>query len=239
MEKQLDPRRMPAHVAIVMDGNGRWAKGRGLPRAAGHRAGMEALKEIVKRSDVLGIKHLTVYAFSSENWKRSREEVNGIFRLLVVYVEKELAELHANNVRVSILGEWRELPREAVEALERALETTKDNTGLQFHIALNYGARNEIVRAARTLAAQAAEGRIAPEEIDGERFSACLYTAGIPDPDLLIRTSGEERLSNYLLWQCAYSEFVFMDTLWPDFTPERLEEALGEYQRRERRFGGR
>ncbi len=230
---QLDPERIPAHVAIVMDGNGRWAKQRGLPRLAGHRAGMDALKEIVKKADQMGIRHLTVYAFSTENWKRSAEEVSGIFRLLILYVDSELAELHRNNVRVSILGRWRELPAAPVGKLEKALETTKNNSGLQFHIALNYGGRDEILRAARSLSG------LPPEEITEERFSAALDTAGIPDPDLLIRTSGELRLSNYLLWQCAYSEFVFTDTLWPDFSPACLEQAVLEYQGRERRFGGR
>lgn len=239
MGRDLRADRMPEHVAIVMDGNGRWAQSRGLPRMAGHRAGMEALREIVKRSDVLGVKHLTVYAFSTENWRRPEEEVSGIFKLLIFYVEKELAELHKNNVRVSILGDWKQLPGDSVQKIEEALATTSNNTGLQFHIALNYGGRDDILQAARQLAAEAAAGELAPESVDAAALSDRLYTAGIPDPDLLIRTSGELRLSNFLLWQCAYSEFVFMDTLWPDFTPDCLEAAIEEYQKRDRRFGGR
>jgi len=235
----IDLDRIPAHVAIIMDGNGRWAQNRNLPRMAGHNAGMIAMKEIVKASSALGVKHLTVYAFSTENWKRSQEEINGIFKLLVLYVDKELKELHENNVKVRILGDYEKLPREAVKSLERTLKTTKDNTGLQFNIALNYGGRFDILRAVKSLAEKVEAGELKADEITEEMFADQLYTAGIPDPDLIIRTSGEMRLSNYLLWQCAYSEFVFVDVLWPDFTREEYEKAIEIFQNRKRRFGGR
>ncbi|MCR5482757.1 MAG: isoprenyl transferase [Clostridia bacterium] len=237
----LDMQRIPKHVAIIMDGNGRWAKKHGVLRVAGHNAGMLAMKEIVKRSSTLGIGHLTVYAFSTENWKRSVEEVSGIFKLLVLYVEKELAELHANNVRVRILGDFSKLPKDAREAVDRALVTTENNTGLQFNIALNYGSRDEITRGVQKLASDVAEGIIKADEITEEMISKSLFTGilGIPDPDLIIRTSGEERISNFLLWQMAYSEFVFTDVLWPDFTPEEYEKCIEVFQSRDRRFGGR
>lgn len=239
----LDLNRIPQHVAIVMDGNGRWAKVRNLPRLAGHNAGMKAMKEIVKRSSALGVKHLTVYAFSTENWKRPPLEVGGIFKLLVTYVDSELAELHENNVRVKILGDYDALPKDVIFRLEKTLQTTKDNTGLQFNIALNYGSRDEIAKAVRQIAETVRQGGLLPEEISEEKIGEMLYTgrlfADVPDPELCIRTSGEKRLSNFLLWQCAYSEFVFTDVFWPDFTPEEYEKAIEEFQKRERRFGGR
>ena len=234
----LDQNNIPKHVAIIMDGNGRWAKKRGLPRISGHNAGMAALKEIVKKSSQLGIKYLTVYAFSTENWKRPEEEVGGIFKLLVTYMKKELKELHANNVKVHILGEYERLPKDAVESLEQSLKVTQNNTGLQFNIALNYGGRDEIIRAVKHLAERVEKGELKAEDITGEMLASHLYTAGVPDPDVIIRTSGEERISNYLLWQCAYSEFVFTDVLWPDFTPLEYEKTLLEYQKRKRRYGG-
>ncbi|HWQ79954.1 MAG TPA: isoprenyl transferase [Anaerovoracaceae bacterium] len=235
----IDKERIPAHVAIIMDGNGRWAQRKNLPRMAGHNAGMLAMKEIVKASSTLGVKHLTVYAFSTENWKRSVEEVGGIFKLLILYVEKELRELHENNVKVKILGDYEKLPREAVKSIERTLETTKDNTGLQFNIALNYGGRDEILRSVKRLVKEAEDGRLKADEITEDMIAENLYTAGIPDPDLIIRTSGEMRLSNYLLWQCAYSEFIFTDVFWPDFTREEYEKTIEMFQNRKRRFGGR
>ncbi|MDR3242519.1 MAG: isoprenyl transferase [Clostridiales Family XIII bacterium] len=235
----IDVERIPAHVAIVMDGNRRWAGKRGLPKLAGHNAGILAMKEIVKRSSTLGVKHLTVYAFSTENWKRSADEVSGIFKLLIIYVDRELAELHTNNVKVRVLGEYRDLPAGAVRSLEKSLKATKNNTGLRFNIALNYGSRAEILAAARSLAADVRNGSLKVSDIDESSFSDRLYTRGIPDPDLVIRTSGENRLSNYLLWQSAYSEFVFTDVLWPDFSPGEYEKAIEEYQNRKRRFGGR
>jgi undecaprenyl diphosphate synthase len=237
----IDQNRIPAHVAIIMDGNGRWAEQRNLPRAIGHNAGMKAMKEIVKRSSSLGIKHLTVYAFSTENWKRSTEEVNGIFKLIVTYVDNELKELHANNVKVQILGDYSKLPVDAVTRLEKSLSVTRKNTGMQFNIALNYGSRHEIVEAVQQIALAVKTGDMSISDIDETTFSQHLSTgqAGIPDPELLIRTSGETRVSNFLLWQIAYSEFVYSPVLWPDFTPEVFEAALEEYQRRDRRFGGR
>lgn len=237
----IDQNRIPHHVAIIMDGNGRWAEQRNLPRAMGHNAGMKAMKEIVKRASSLGIGHLTVYAFSTENWKRSTEEVNGIFKLIVTYVDNELRELHANNVRVRILGDYSRLPADAVARLEKSLAVTESNTGMQFNIALNYGSRQEIVQAVRLISEAVRTGEIASDDIDESTITGYLSTglAGIPDPDLLIRTSGETRVSNFLLWQIAYSEIVYTQVLWPDFTPDIFEDAIIEYQRRDRRFGGR
>ena len=226
-----------------MDGNGRWATKEGLPRIAGHNAGMKAMKEIIKASDILGVKYLTVYAFSTENWKRADEEISGIFKLLVFYVDNELNELHGNNVKVQILGDYSKLPGLAAGRIKKAVKTTKDNDGLIFNIALNYGSRAEITNAVRLIAEKAESGELSAGEIDEETVSGFLYTGkrffDIPDPDLIIRTGGEKRISNYLLWQSAYSEFVFSDVLWPDFTPGEFEEAISEYQKRERRFGGR
>lgn len=242
-EEMLDKNNIPNHVAIIMDGNGRWAKKRGLPQVVGHNAGMLSMKEIVKCASSLGMKYLTVYAFSTENWKRSNEEVTGIFKLLVKYVDSELNELHKNNVKVRVLGEYSIIPKIAVDRLEKSLETTKNNTGLQFNIALNYGSRLEIVRAVKKICMDNSTGKIELESISEELISKYLYTGeengNIPDPDLIIRTSGEERLSNFLLWQSAYSEFGFTDVLWPDFTPSEFERLLEEYQNRSRRFGGR
>ena len=235
----IDLDRMPSHIAIIMDGNGRWAQTKNLPRMAGHNAGMLTIKEIVKASSALGIKHLTVYAFSTENWKRSTEEVSGIFKLIIIYIEKELKELHENNVRVKILGDYEQLPKEAVKSLERSLETTKNNTGLQFNIALNYGGRDEILKSVKKLAKEVENGTLKADDITEEKIAENLYTTGIPDPDMIIRTSGEVRLSNYLLWQCAYSEFVFTDVLWPDFTRKEYEKTIEIFQNRKRRFGGR
>lgn len=234
---------MPRHVAIIMDGNGRWAKNKGLPRLAGHNAGMKAMKKIVDHSDKLGIRYLTVYAFSTENWKRSIAEVSGIFKLLVAYVNSDLKGLIENNVRVTVLGDYTSLPDDAVKSLEKTLESTKDNTGLQFNIALNYGGRDELKKAVQQIACRVKEGRIAPEDITEDTVAEYLYTGkaynDVPDPELIIRTSGELRLSNFLLWQSAYSELVFPDVMWPDFTPEEYEKAIEDYQSRERRFGGR
>lgn len=239
----IDKDRIPNHIAIVMDGNGRWASSKGLPRLAGHNAGMMAMKQIVRHSAVLGLNYLTVYAFSTENWKRSMEEVNGIFKLLVFYVDKELKELNKNNVKVKVLGDYSKLPSDAIKSLEKALKKTENNTGLQFNIALNYGSRNEIITAIRSIGEEVKKGAIEPSEISEEMFSEYLFTgkknSNIPDPDLVVRTSGEKRLSNYLLWQSAYSEFVFTETLWPDFDEKEYEKVIEEYQMRDRRFGGR
>ena len=229
---------VPAHIAIIMDGNGRWAKEKGMVRLKGHQAGMESLREIVRACSDKGVKVLTVYAFSTENWKRPIEEVSGIFSLLVRYVAKELKELNANNVQIRMLGDIDPLPADAKKAAQKAVDSTKDNTGLIFCIAINYGGRAEIVRAARLLAKQAAEGQLDPASIDEALFASQLYTADLPDPDLIIRTGGEMRLSNFLTWQSAYSELYVTDTYWPDFTPERLNEAIEAFNGRERRYGG-
>lgn len=234
---------LPRHVAVIMDGNGRWAQKNKVNRLQGHNAGMLAMKEIINRADVIGIKYLTVYAFSTENWKRSAEEVGGIFGLLVKYVASELEELHHNNVKVRILGDYNQIPKTAVNSIEKALTTTKDNDGLQFSIALNYGGRQEIVRAVRQICYLVENGELKGQDIDEDLISSYLYTGmenqNIPDPDLIIRTSGEERLSNFLLWQGAYSEMAFSDSLWPDFTPDEFESIIEEYTKRERRYGGR
>jgi undecaprenyl diphosphate synthase len=229
---------VPQHVAIIMDGNGRWAKERGMARVQGHNAGMKALKEIVKHSDVLGVKYLTVYAFSTENWKRPEDEVSGIFKLLVRYVKSEIRELDENNVRVRILGDWSIIPEDSRKAVQTALAQTEDNTGLVFSIALNYGGRAEILRAARVAAEKVLSGEIGVGDIDESLFSEGLYTYGMPDPDVIIRTGGEYRLSNFLTWQSAYSELVVTPVYWPDFTPEEYDRALEEFSSRDRRFGG-
>lgn len=240
----IDMDRIPQSIAVIMDGNGRWAKKRFLPRVAGHNAGMLAMKEIIKTASTIGVKHLTVYAFSTENWKRTEEEVSGIFKLLVKYVDSELEELHKNNVRVRILGDYSIIPEAAKNSIEKSLATTAENTGLQFNIALNYGSRAEIVRAVNRINEDIRGGKLeADTEVTEELLSRYLYTGdengNIPDPDLIIRTSGEERLSNFLLWQSAYSEFAFTDVLWPDFTPEEFKRLIEVYQNRDRRFGGR
>ena len=238
----MDKDRLPCHVAIIMDGNGRWAKREGVPRLMGHNAGMEAMQEIVRRASDIGIKYLTVYAFSTENWKRTMEEVSGIFGLLVKFVKIDLDELNEKNVKVRALGDYSIIPDAAKKSLDKTLETTKDNTGMQFNVAINYGSRAEIVRGVNKIADQIRSGEITGE-ITEEMISRSLYTGdengNIPDPDLIIRTSGEERLSNFLLWQAAYSEFEFTDLLWPDFTPDAFEALIEDYTKRDRRFGGR
>lgn len=229
---------IPEHVAIIMDGNGRWAKERGMVRVQGHNAGMKSLKEIVRTAGEAGVKYLTVYAFSTENWKRPQDEVSGIFKLVVKYMKLELNELHANNVRVNLIGDWHALPEDARSSLEFALEKTKNNTGMVFTIALNYGGRAEILKAVREIAEKAAKGLINAEDITEECLSASLYTGDMPDPDLIIRTGGEYRLSNFLTWQSAYSELYVTDVYWPDFTGEEFLKALDVYGGRERRYGG-
>lgn len=225
-----------------MDGNGRWAEREGVSRIKGHTAGMEAMKEIVRRSSDLGIEYLTVYAFSTENWKRTMEEVSGIFKLLVKFVKLDLSELDEENVRVRVLGDYSVIPEAAKKSLDKTLETTKDNTGMQFNVAINYGSRAEIVRGVNSIVDKVRSGEI-EGEITEDMISRSLYTGdengNVPDPDLIIRTSGEERLSNFLLWQSAYSEFEFTDLLWPDFTPDAYEALLEDYTKRDRRFGGR
>jgi len=238
---QLDRALLPRHVAIIMDGNGRWAQRRGMPRSFGHKAGVEALREIIRHSDHLGIEALTIYAFSTENWKRSAEEVGALMGLLLEYFTKELDELHREHVRIRIIGDIDDMPKgleKQQAALRSAMERTKDNTGLKLNIALNYGGRQEIVRAARKLAQKAKDGEIDPGKIDMELFEAELYTADLPEVDFMIRTSGEIRLSNFLLYQLAYAEFYQTDVLWPDFDKKAYDEALLAYTKRNRRFGG-
>jgi undecaprenyl diphosphate synthase len=228
----------PAHVAIIMDGNGRWAKARGLPRLAGHRAGVEALRRAVRAAPDLGISYLTVYAFSSENWSRPKSEVSDLMGLLKIFIRRDLAELHQNGVRVRVIGDRHGLQPDIRSLLDEAESLTAGNDSLTLVIAFNYGGRDEIVRAARRLAQSVHEGKIAPQDISIERFAESLDTTDIPDPELVIRTSGEIRLSNFLLWQAAYSELVFLPCYWPDFNRDHLVEALQSYSRRERRFGG-
>ncbi|MET0575082.1 MAG: isoprenyl transferase [Mesorhizobium sp.] len=228
----------PAHVAIIMDGNGRWAKARGLPRVAGHRAGVEALRQTVRAAGELGVSWLTVYAFSSENWSRPKSEVSDLMGLLKLFIRRDLAELHQSGVRVRIIGDRSGLEGDIKALLEEAETLTRGNSALNLVIAFNYGSRDEIVRAARKIATAAAMGEVTPEAITVESFGTLLDTAEIPDPDLVIRTSGEIRLSNFLLWQAAYSEFVFLPCFWPDFGRAHLAEALQAFAARERRFGG-
>ncbi|WP_227766620.1 isoprenyl transferase [Zhaonella formicivorans] len=234
----LESNKLPRHIAIIMDGNGRWAQKRGLPRAAGHRAGVESLREIVEACAELGIAVLTVYAFSTENWKRPQEEVDVLMNLLTEYLQKESTELHRKNVRINPIGRIASLPETARHELARAVNLTKDNKGLILNIALNYGGRAELVDATRAIAQKVISGEISPQEITEEVIAANLYTGSLPDPDLLIRPSGEFRISNYLLWQSAYTEFWFTDVFWPEFKREHLYQALQDYICRERRFGG-
>ncbi len=231
--------KLPRHVAIIMDGNGRWAQQHSLQIALGHQAGVESLRDIIRESSDLGIHTLSLYAFSTENWRRSAAEVNALMALLLRYFASEIDELDEKNVRIRILGDKQGLPEPQRIAVTDAEERTKDNTGLNLCIALNYGGRQEILRAARNLALEVREGRLDPDAIDETVFSDELYTAGLPDVDLLIRTSGEQRLSGFLLWQCAYAEFEFPSTLWPDFTLKEYHQALEEFQSRDRRYGGR
>jgi undecaprenyl diphosphate synthase len=231
--------RVPRHVAIIMDGNGRWAKQRGLPRAAGHRAGAEAVRRALQAAADSGVEVLTIYAFSSENWRRSEEEISDLTALMRFYLERELKTLEKERVKLRLIGDYSAFGGELVDRLERAVERTANNTRLTLVIALNYGSRSEIAGAARKLARKAVEGAIDPELIDEEMIASELQTADLPELDLLIRTSGELRLSNFLLWQAAYSELLFLDVLWPDFDERTFADALSTYAARERRFGGR
>jgi len=228
----------PAHIAIIMDGNGRWAANRGLPRIAGHQRGADAVRTAVRSCSELGVRYLTLYAFSSENWKRPADEVQDLMGLLRVYLRREINELAGNGVRMRVIGDRRRLEPDIQELIAESEERTRGNDRLDLVVALNYGARNEILSAVRGLAADVAAGILDPATITEDVFAARLDTRGMPDPDLLIRTSGERRLSNFLLWQCAYAELVFTPTLWPDFGKADLEAAIDDYQRRERRYGG-
>jgi undecaprenyl diphosphate synthase len=229
---------VPEHVAIIMDGNGRWAKQRGLPRTMGHRKGVEAVRETVRAAGAAGIKYLTLFAFSSENWRRPEAEVSDLLGLLKAFIRRDLAELHRQNVRIKVIGDRDSLRSDILSLLLEAEETTRDNTSLTLVIAFNYGSRDEIARAVVSLAKDVEAGRLRAQDITPALINARLDTAGIPDPDLIIRTSGEERLSNFLLWQAAYSEFIFLPEYWPDFSPEIFRSALETFASRDRRFGG-
>jgi undecaprenyl diphosphate synthase len=236
-ERDLSAPAPPAHVAIIMDGNGRWAKARGLPRIAGHRRGAESVRRTIVAAAELGISYLTLFGFSSENWKRPTDEINDLMGLLRHYLRGEIAELHQQGVRLVVIGNRARLAADIVTLIKNAEQLTAGNTKLTLIVALSYGGRDDIVGAARSLAAEVAAGRLSAEAIDEARLSASLFTAGIPDPDLLIRTSGEQRISNFLLWQLAYTELVFTETLWPDFGRADLEKAISDFHGRERRFG--
>ena len=227
----------PGHVAIIMDGNGRWAKARRQPRTAGHKKGVDAVRRTVEAARELGIGTLTIFSFSSENWRRPEEEISDLMGLLRFYLRSEVAELHRAGIRLRVIGDRNRLSEDINRLIDNAEALTRDNRVMTLVVALSYGSRLEIVHAARRLAEEVAAGRLSPDAIDEDALSARLYTADIPDPDLIIRTSGEKRISNFLLWQAAYAELVFVDTLWPDFTKRDLEAAIEEFHRRERRFG--
>jgi len=237
---QIDRSRLPRHVAVIMDGNGRWARREGVSRAAGHEAGAKSVRAIIEACRELErIEVLSLYAFSTENWRRSTMEVNALFRLLSKYIKIELEDLHKENIRVSVMGRIGGLPARAQADLKHCIERTKNNTAMVVNVALNYGGRAEIADAAKRIAADAVAGKIGQEDIDEAAFAKYLYTPQLPDPDLLIRTSGELRLSNFMLWQLSYAEIVVVPTLWPDFRKQHLYDAIHEYQARQRRFGGR
>lgn len=235
---QVDPERLPRHIAVIMDGNGRWARQRRLPRAAGHRAGAKAVREVVEYSARLGIEALTLYAFSIENWKRPPEERDTLWRLLREYLRKELNAIHKENIRFQVIGRVHQLPQFVQEDVRDAIAKTADNTGMLLNVALNYGARAEMVDAVNSILDQFRGQELNGFRVDEETISEHLYTRGLPDPDLLIRTSGELRVSNFLLWQIAYAEIWVTDTLWPDFTHKHLLQAVVDFQKRERRYGG-
>jgi undecaprenyl diphosphate synthase len=236
---QPSPKSTPPllHVAVIMDGNGRWAKQRNMSRTAGHRHGVEAVRRTVRAAATLGIDYLTLYSFSSENWKRPPAEIDDLMGLLRLYLRAEIAELHKNDVRLRVIGNRSRLARDIVTLIDHAEEQTASNTGLTLVLALSYGSREEIVAAAREVAGQVARGELAEDAIDETVFASHLSTVGIPDPDLIIRTSGEQRLSNFLLWQSAYTELLFVDRLWPDFSQADLEQAVAEFRQRDRRYG--
>jgi len=232
------PRRIPTHIAIVMDGNGRWAKQRGLPRPAGHKAGAESFRTIANYAKSIGLQYLTVYAFSTENWKRPEDEVDAIMDLLEKYLREAIRDMDRNRVRFCFFGDLSRLSPELRREAQEAVERSKKYEGVQVNFCLNYGGRDEIVRAAQRFAAQCADGERRPEELTEDMFSDLLYSAGVPDPELVIRPGGETRISNFLLWQSAYAEYYFTDVLWPDFGPEELDKAIDAFNARDRRFGG-
>lgn len=228
----------PRHVAIIMDGNGRWASARGLPRSAGHKAGIDALRRAVRAASDLGVEYLTIYSFSTENWSRPKTEVLFLLELLRRFISQDVAELHAAGVKIKIIGDRTNLESKLVKMLEDAERLTADNSKLKLVVAFNYGSRQELARAAQKIAEQVRDGSLDPALIDSDLLAEYLDTVGMPDPDLLIRTGGEERISNFLLWQCAYTEFVFVPEFWPDFNAEIFSRAIDEFKARERRFGG-
>ena len=236
--EKIDKNRIPQHIAIIMDGNGRWAKAKNLPRTMGHKAGVETIRRVIKEADRLGVKYITLYAFSTENWKRPKDEVNALMKLLVQYLRSEVSELHRNKVVLRVLGDITALADECRKEIEESIELTKNNTGLVLNFAFNYGGRDEIIRAVKNVVDDVQEGKINKENITQELFANYLYTKYSPDPDLIIRPSGEQRLSNFLLWQCAYSEFWYSNINWPDFSEKDLQQAIYDYQNRDRRFGG-
>lgn len=237
-EISLDMDNIPRHIAIIMDGNGRWAKKRKLPRTMGHKAGVETIRRVLKEADKLGVKYMTLYAFSTENWKRPKDEVNSLMKLLIQYLRQEINELDKNGVKINVLGDMSKLPKECQEEIEKSVLKTENNTGITMNIALNYGGRDEILRAVKSISEDVSKGIIKSSEIDDTIFESYLYTKGVPDPDIIIRPSGEQRLSNFLLWQCAYSEFWYSDICWPDFKESDLHRAIYDFQKRDRRFGG-
>jgi undecaprenyl diphosphate synthase len=234
----FDEDRLPAHIAIIMDGNGRWAKKRGMTRSIGHREGSNTLRKIVGFCNKLGIKYLTVYAFSTENWKRPKNEVDYLMSLLLEYLRNAEKELAGQDIRIRVIGNTEGLPDEICRQIIRVMKVTEGNGGMILNIALNYGGRDEIINAVKRLARDVKSGRVCPDDIDECMLESMLYTSGVPDPDILIRTSGEKRISNFLLWQCAYTEFWYTDDLWPDFKEEHILEAIRDFQGRKRRYGG-
>ena len=235
---EIDMDRIPTHIGIILDGNGRWAKKKGLPRSFGHKAGVEVVRKILIESKKLGVKYLTLYAFSTENWKRPKEEVGALMKLLVQYLKQEVNELDKNDVCLKFIGKIDELPKECVDGIYAAMKQTENNTGIYMNIAVNYGGRDEITKACREIALDLKEGKIQASDISEKLISDHLYTAGMPDPDMILRPSGEQRLSNFLLWQAAYSEFWVTNICWPDFSEDDLRTAIYDYQNRDRRFGG-
>lgn len=227
----------PFHVAIIMDGNGRWAKARGLPRVAGHKRGVESVRKIIKAAPDLGVTHLTLYGFSTENWRRPEQEVSALMGLLRLYLRNEAQKMHRDNVRVSFIGQAEQMSQDIQQLMRDVTALTANNTGLKLTIALSYGGRWELTEATRAIARKVASGECQPDDIDEAMINASLMTHALPDPDLLIRTSGEQRISNFLLWQCAYAEFLFVDTLWPDFDGEVLADCIARFGLRDRRFG--
>ena len=239
LDERMDMQRLPRHIAIIMDGNGRWAKRQGVSRAEGHEAGAKGVRAAIEACRELGVPWLSLYAFSTENWRRSQFEVDTLFRLMSKYIHQEIDEIHKNNIRVRFMGRWERLPERAVKDLQYCLDLTKDNTALDVCVALNYGGRAEIVDAAHAIALEIRDGKLDPAKLDEDTFAKYLYVSGQPDIDLLIRTSAEMRISNFMLWQVSYAEFQFPETLWPDFGKQALCDAIVAYQRRDRRFGGR